>query len=120
MVHLNSFFDATNAHDFNTLTTSNDPRLRYTPFNGSHPVIKPRFNLVMLVLGFGFGFGFGLPRGKPSDKPKPIYSTPTTQKVGWLWQNRPDRECHTSFDAFIECKTLLAHKAYVLIPNELV
>jgi hypothetical protein len=114
-VHLHSFFDATNAHYCNTLTTSNDPRLRYTPFNGSHPVIKPRFNPVMLVLGFG------LPRGKPLDKPKPIYSTTTNPKVGWLWESQPDGdECHASFDAFDECKTRLAHKAYILIPNKLV
>jgi hypothetical protein len=45
MVQIDSFFDASNAPNYNT--TAMDPQHRYTPFNGSHPVIMPRFDLNM-------------------------------------------------------------------------
>jgi hypothetical protein len=45
MVQIDSFFDA--SHDPNYNTTATDPRHRSTPFNGSHPVIMPRFDLNM-------------------------------------------------------------------------
>jgi hypothetical protein len=45
MVQIDSFFDATNAPNYNT--TATDTPHRYTPFNGSHPVIMPRFDLNM-------------------------------------------------------------------------
>jgi hypothetical protein len=43
MVQIDSFFDATNAHDYNPTA---DPH-HNTHFNGSHPVIMPRFDLNM-------------------------------------------------------------------------
>jgi hypothetical protein len=45
MVQIDSFFDATNAPNYNT--TATDTPHRHTPFNGSHPVIMPRFDLNM-------------------------------------------------------------------------
>jgi hypothetical protein len=43
MVQIDSFFDATNDPNYNTTATTGRP----TPFNGSHPVIMPRFDLNM-------------------------------------------------------------------------
>ena len=45
MVQIDSFFDATNDPNYNTTTP--EPRHPYTPFNDSHPVIMPRFDLNM-------------------------------------------------------------------------
>jgi hypothetical protein len=43
MVQIDPFFDATNDPNYNTTDTTD----RSTPFNGSHPVIMPRFDLNM-------------------------------------------------------------------------